>query len=124
MPSPHLAANVAAVFWLINVGVNFTHVLPMFQYTTVIATDKYCDIIELARDILISYSFQTIKQIYKVLFSLNVLGNPNLLAHQWRTGISDLVYITRKLYCASESILWCNLGNFLTSVFSSYLFRQ
>ena len=106
MPSPHSTANVAAVLgWLINVGVNFAHVSPTFQYTTVMATDKYCDIIELARDIMISYSFQTIRQMYKVVFSLNLLGDPNLLAHQWKTGFSDLVHRTRKLYRAFESMV-------------------
>lgn len=76
---------------------------PTFRYGSILAMDKYCDIIEFAREILLSYTFQTVKQSYKVIFSLNLLGDPNLLAHQWRTGISDLVYCTRKLF-----ILHCN----------------
>jgi hypothetical protein len=97
--SPHTAANVAAILsWVINVGVNFAHVSPTFRYGMIIATDKYCDVTEFASDIILSYIFQTVRQSYKVVFSLNLLGDPNLLAHQWRTGITDLVYTTRKIF--------------------------
>jgi len=93
--STNSAAVAGVLGWVINVGANFAHVSPTFRYATIIGTDHYCDILELARDIAISYIVQSIKQSYKVVFSMHLLGDPSFLVHQYRTGISDLVLRTR-----------------------------
>ena len=53
-------------------------------------------IVDLGKDIAISYIVQTIQQSYKVIFSMHLLGDPSLLAHQVKTGVSDLVFKTSK----------------------------
>ena len=62
--------------WLINVGANFAHVSPTYRYTDVRYTDTYSDIIDLAGDVFKFYLVQTIKQCYKVVFSMHLLGKP------------------------------------------------
>ena len=85
------SAIVAGIFsWIINVGTNFACVSPSFKYKNVIETDRYCDILDLARDIATSYIVQTIKQSYKVVLSMHLLGDPTLWAHQVKTGFTDL----------------------------------
>jgi len=76
--------------WLINVGANFAHVSPTYTYTEVRYTDTYSDIIDLIGDVLKFYVMKTIKQCYKVVFSMHLLGDPSLLLHQWKTGVKDL----------------------------------
>ena len=72
------AAAVAGVLsWVINVGANFAHVSPTFRFETYTDTDQYCDILELARTIAISYIVQSIKQSYKVVFSSKFEMNIN-----------------------------------------------
>jgi hypothetical protein len=93
--STNSAAVAGILSWVINVGANFAHVSPTFTYTAIVDTDRYCDIVELATDIVISYIIRSIKQSYKVLFSMNLLGDPSLLAYQYKTGISDLFLLTR-----------------------------
>ena len=93
--STNSAAVAGILSWVINVGANFAHVSPTFTYNAIVDTDRYCDIVELASDIVISYIIRSIKQSYKVLFSMNLLGDPSLLAYQYKTGISDLVLLTR-----------------------------
>ncbi|KAL7543622.1 LOW QUALITY PROTEIN: hypothetical protein ACHAXR_013206 [Thalassiosira sp. AJA248-18] len=90
------AAAVAGVLsWLINVGANFAHVSPCFRYTHVTYTDQYCDIFDLLSDIAISYFVESIKQSYKVVFSMELLGDPSELLHQYKTGVTDLFTKTR-----------------------------
>jgi hypothetical protein len=89
------AAVAGILSWVISVGANFAHVSPTFTYNAIVDTDRYCDILELATDIVISYIVRSIKQSYKVVFSMNLLGDPSLLAYQYKTGISDLVLKTR-----------------------------
>lgn len=93
--SSNSAAVSGILAWVINVGANFAHVSPTFRYETISYSDRYCDILELLRDIAMSYIMQSIKQSYKVVFSMHLLGDPSLLVHQWRTGVSDLVFRTR-----------------------------
>jgi len=110
--------------WLINVGANFAHVSPTYTYTEVRYTDTYSDIIDLIGDVLKFYVMKTIKQCYKVVFSMHLLGkqfklqlyllfkhslltlallsqndligDPSLLLHQWKTGVKDLFVKTGK----------------------------
>lgn len=82
--------------WLINVGANFAHVAPTYTYSSVHYVDTYSDIIEVAQDVFDYYWMRTIKQCYKVVFSMHLLGDPSLLAHQWKTGVTDLVVKTGK----------------------------
>ena len=82
--------------WLINVGANFAHVSPTYTYSSVHYIDTYSDIIELAEDVFDYYWMRTIKQCYKVVFSMHLLGDPSLLLHQWKTGATDLVVKTGK----------------------------
>lgn len=77
--STNSAAAAGVLGWVINVGANFAHVSPTFRYAAIIDTDKYCDVLELARDIIISYIIKSIKQSYKVVFSMHLLGDPSLL---------------------------------------------
>lgn len=106
------------VGWVVNVGSNFAHVTvsfvlivlysterssshkrssqPCFKYPSVAYIDKFCDPIELVKDIVFFYVMQTIKQSLKVVFSMQFLGDPTLLALQLRTGLSDLVIRTSK----------------------------
>lgn len=93
--STNSAAVAGILSWVINVGANFAHVSPTFTYNAIVDTDRYCDIVELATDIAISYIVRSIKQSYKVIFAMNLLGDPSLLAYQYKTGISDLVLKTR-----------------------------
>jgi len=88
-----VAAGV--ISWVINVGANFAHVSPSFKYKGVKQTDRYCDILDLFTELAISYIIQTIKQSYKVIFSMSLLGDPKLLAHQYKTGVTDLVLKSR-----------------------------
>ena len=60
--------------WLINVGASFAHVSPTYTYTDVRYTDTYSDIIDLIEDVLKFYVIKTIKQCYKVVFSMHMLG--------------------------------------------------
>lgn len=58
------SAFVAGVLsWLINVGSNFAHVSPSFRYKEVADVDRYCDAIDLATELAISYTVSTIKQV-------------------------------------------------------------
>lgn len=82
--------------WLINVGANFAHVSPTYTYSSVYYTDNYADIIDLAEDVFNYYLMNTIKQCYKVVFSMHLLGDPSLLLHQWKTGLTDIVIKTGK----------------------------
>ncbi len=50
----------------------------------------------MVKDIIFFYVVQTIKQSLKVVFSMQFLGDPTLLALQLRTGFSDLVFRTSK----------------------------
>lgn len=94
--STNSAAVSGILQWIVGVGANFAHVSPTFRYASIQDTDRYTDIVELARDLAISYIVSSIKQSYKVIFSMHLLGDPSLLAHQYRTGVSDLVFRTRK----------------------------
>ncbi|KAL7553819.1 hypothetical protein ACHAWF_017158 [Thalassiosira exigua] len=93
--STNSATAAGILGWVVNVGANFAHVSPTFTYAAITYTDRYCDALELARDIVIYYIVQSIKQSYKTIFSMQILGDPSLLLHQYRTGISDLVFRTR-----------------------------
>lgn len=58
------SALVAGILsWLINVGSNFAHVSPSFRYKEVTDSDRYCDILDLAFDLAMSYVVHTIKQV-------------------------------------------------------------
>jgi len=89
------AAVAGVLSWLINVGANFAHVSPCFKYSQVTYTDQYCDIIDLLKDIAISYFVDSIKQSIKVVLSMQLLGDPSHLIHQYKTGVTDLFKITR-----------------------------
>eukprot|EP01082_Thalassiosira_pseudonana_P015658 g14534.t1 g14534 contig9:2076053-2079490(+) len=93
--STNSAVAAGILGWIINVGANFAHVSPTFKYSSLSDSDRYCDIVDLGKDIAISYIVQTIQQSYKVIFSMHLLGDPSLLAHQVKTGVSDLVFKTR-----------------------------
>lgn len=47
---------------------------PTYTYNEVCYTDNYSDIIDLAEDVFIFYLKRTIKQCYKVVFSMHLLG--------------------------------------------------
>ena len=64
------AAVAGLLSWVINVGANFAHVSPTFRFEKDERRDQYCDFLELARDIAISYIVQSIKQSYKVVLSM------------------------------------------------------
>eukprot|EP00804_Cyclotella_cryptica_P012787 CCRYP_010547-RA/>CCRYP_010547-RA protein AED:0.05 eAED:0.05 QI:183/0.85/0.81/1/0.76/0.63/22/985/2990 len=90
------SALVAGILsWIINVGANFAHVSPCFRYNEITATDRYCDVVDLATDVAVSYVVKTIKQCYKVVFSMHLLGDPSLYAYQVKTGVTDLFTKTR-----------------------------
>jgi len=93
--STNSAVAAGVLMWVINVGSNFAHVSPTFSYTSIFDTDKYCDVFDLVKEIAIFYIVQTIKQSYKVIFSMHLLGDPSLLAYQYKTGVSDLIVKTR-----------------------------
>lgn len=59
-------------------------------------TDQYCDVVDLLWDIFLQYFMDSIKQSYKVVFSMELLGDPSELLHQWKTGFSDLLFKTRE----------------------------
>lgn len=67
-------------------GANFAHVSPSFNYKGVTYTDKYCDIVDLITELAFSYVIQTIKQSYKVIFSMHLLGE----YHRVYTDASNL----------------------------------
>lgn len=119
------SALVAGILsWLINVGSNFAHVSPSFRYKEVTDSDRYCDAVDLALDLAMSYVVHTIKQVrncfgikcnqyhvsyfvtliifvfamqcYKVVFSMHLLGDPSLYAYQVKTGVTDLFVKTRE----------------------------
>lgn len=77
---------------------------PTYTYTAVHYTDTYSDIVDLAGDVFRFYLMRTIKQCYKVVLSMHLLGDPSLLLHQWKTGVKDLVVKTGKQW--STSILF------------------
>jgi len=89
------AAVAGLLSWVINVGANFAHVSPTFRYSPVTYTDRYCDIFDLLQEIAKPYFIQTIKQGYKVVFSMQLFGDPSHLLQQWKTGFSDLLTVTR-----------------------------
>jgi hypothetical protein len=66
------SAFVAGVLsWLINVGSNFAHVSPSFRYKEISdVEDRYCDALDLAADLAISYIVSTIKQVSAGKFPL------------------------------------------------------
>ncbi len=108
------------VGWVVNVGSNFAHVTvslldlslhssfsalssdscvlsqPCFNYPSVAYIDRFCDPIEVVKDVIFFYVVQTIRQSLKIIFSSQFLGDPTLLALQLRTGVSDLVWRTSK----------------------------
>jgi hypothetical protein len=105
--------------WLINVGANFAHVSPTYTYSSVHYVDTYSDIIELAQDVFDYYWMRTIKQCYKVVFSMHLLGDPSLLLHQWKTGATDLVVKTGKFTShRCTSILFATYIPYLRIAFS------
>ena len=104
--STNSAVASAVLGWIINVGAHFAHVSPTFKYSELTDADRYCDIIDLAKDIIISYVIQSIQQSYKVIFSMHLLGDPSLLAHEWKTGVTDLVSKTRKCSHLIHSFLF------------------
>jgi len=90
------SAGVAGLLsWVINVGANFAHVSPTFRYSKEICTDQYCDIFDLLQEIAKSYVMQTVKQAYKIVFSMQLLGDPSELIRQYKTGVRDLFVKTR-----------------------------
>ena len=58
--------------WVINVGANFAHVSPTFTYSQVSCQDRYCAILDLVEELAKPYLVQTIKQGYKIVFSMQV----------------------------------------------------
>jgi len=68
------AAAAGILAWVLNVGANFAHVSPKFKYSHISYSDKYCDILDLAKDIVVSYVIRSIQQSYKVIFSMHLLG--------------------------------------------------
>lgn len=89
--STNSSAAAGILGWVLNVGANFAHVSPTFKYSDISYADKYCDIVDVIYDIVISYVIQSIQQSYKVIFSMHLLGDPSLLVHEWKTGVTDLV---------------------------------
>ncbi|KAL7554677.1 hypothetical protein ACHAWF_018946 [Thalassiosira exigua] len=90
------SAAVAGIFsWVINVGANFAHVSPTFRYPRETYSDEYCDLFDLLLDIVMSYVMQSVKQGYKVVFSMQILGDPSKLAYQYKTGVKDLFTMTK-----------------------------
>lgn len=69
------SATVAGLLgWVINVGANFAHVSPTFRYSDETYTDQYCDVFDLLLEVAMPYVVQTVKQAYKVVFSMQLLG--------------------------------------------------
>lgn len=101
--STNSTAAAGILGWILNVGANFAHVSPTFKYSDMSYADKYCDIVDVIYDIVISYVFQSIQQSYKVIFSMHLLGDPSLLAHEWKTGVTDLVSKTKDEFKAGGS---------------------
>ena len=93
--STNSSAAAGILGWILNVGSNFAHVSPTFKYSDISYEDKYCDIADVIYDIVVSYVIESIKQSYKVIFSMHLLGDPSQLAHEWKTGVTDLVSKTR-----------------------------
>jgi hypothetical protein len=84
------SASVAGILsWVINVGANFAHVSPTFKYSDRTDADRYCDIVDLAKDIMLSYVIQSIQQSYKVIFSMHLLGGKYSLNLQTLTCLSS-----------------------------------
>ena len=101
--NPEWAAGMLG--WLINVGANFAHVSPTYTYSEIRYVDTYSDIMEIVEDVVMFYLLRTIKQCYKVVFSMQLLGDPSLLLHQWKTGVKDLVVKTGKQ--SSRMLFFC-----------------
>mmetsp|Transcript_21012 Transcript_21012/g.34666 ORF Transcript_21012/g.34666 Transcript_21012/m.34666 type:complete len:1329 (+) Transcript_21012:3-3989(+) len=90
------SSSIAGIVgWVVNVGSNFAHVTPCFKYPSVAYIDRFCDPIDVVKDIVFFYVVQTIKQSLKIIFSSQFLGDPTLFALQLRTGLTDLVWRTR-----------------------------
>jgi len=88
-------AVAAIMSWVINVGANFAHVSPTFRYSDISYSDTYCALFDLFEEIAKPYTNQTIKQGYKVIFSMQLLGDPSHLFAQYKAGFSDLFIKTR-----------------------------
>jgi hypothetical protein len=50
------------------------------------------------------YFMDSIKQSYKVVFSMELLGDPSELLNQWKTGFSDLLFKTREFKPKSVAV--------------------
>lgn len=68
---------------------------PQFRYQQETHTDEFCDIVDLFWEIAMSYLVQTIKQSYKVIFSMQLLGDPSYVLHQYKTGVREFFTKTR-----------------------------
>ena len=102
---------------MINVGANFAHVSPCFEYSMVEESDQYCDIVDLGTDIATSYLLQTIIQSYKVVFSMQILGDPSKYASQVKTGVKDLFTKTREWRVVSTAKTPNSFVTFVESLF-------
>jgi len=86
--SSNLSAGLLA--WVNNVAAKFAHVSPKFKYDGMERADTYANAEDLANEIVQYYIVQTVYQSYKVVFSMQLFGDPQELFDHYKAGISDL----------------------------------
>ena len=74
-------------------GSQFAHVSPKFKYDGMDRIDTYANAEDLLYEVISFYMFQTIYQSYKVVFSMQLFGDPQDLVDHYKTGVSDLANI-------------------------------
>lgn len=99
----------AILSWVISVGANFAHVSPTFRYSHVSYSETYCALFDLIEEISGPYINQTIQQAYKVIFSMQLLGDPSHLLFQYKSGVKDLFTKTRKCPVIFVLLSCCNV---------------
>lgn len=106
--------------WVINVGANFAHVSPTFRFSHVSYSETYCALFDLIEEISGPYINQTIQQGYKVIFSMQLLGDPSKLLFQYKSGVKDLFTKTRKCRVIFVLLSCCNIISLLMQLFCLY----
>ena len=89
--SSNLSAGLLT--WVNNVAAKFAHVSPKFKYDGMNRIDTYANAEDLLYEVISFYVFQTIYQSYKVVFSMQLFGDPQELFDHYRSGVSDLANI-------------------------------
>ena len=86
--SSNLSAGLLA--WVNNVAAKFAHVSPKFKYDRMDRADTYANAEDFANEIVQYYIVQTVYQSYKVVFSMQLFGDPQELFDHYKAGVSDL----------------------------------